>query len=93
MTSVSLLQCVLYICDFRLQKMWGVLLKEDYPQDQAIFAKGNLILEEDFCKIYSQGNAFQVQKKFTFVTSFVFGRYMASRSEIRSALCIQWLSG
>lgn len=68
-------------------------MKENYPQAQASFAKGNLLLEEDFYKIYFQGNAFQVQKKFTFVTSFVLGRYMASRSELRSAFCIQWLTG
>lgn len=68
--------------------MWGFLLKEDYPQAQASFAKGNLLLKEDFCKVYSQRDAFEVQKKFTFVT-FILGRYIGSRSEIQSALCIQ----
>lgn len=68
------------------------MLKEDYRQAKASFAKGNLLLKEDFCKIYSQGDAFQVQKKFTFVTSFVLGRHMGSKSEIQSALCIQGLT-
>lgn len=53
----------------------GGLLKEDYPQGQANFAVRNLLLEEKLCKIYSRGDAFQIHKKFTYVTSFALDRY------------------
>lgn len=64
----------------------GELLKKDYPQAQANFAKGNLLLEEEFYKIYSQGDAFQVHKKFTFVSSFVLGRYVQQSWNLVSTL-------